>query len=47
MKHPPVQYTDDVAFQMTEEFINSAGHPGRPAANGYEGAAEDPEAASG
>ena len=21
MKHPPVQYTDDVAYQMTEEFI--------------------------
>ncbi|MCK5719981.1 MAG: inositol-3-phosphate synthase, partial [Thiomargarita sp.] len=21
-KHPPVQYTDDVAYQLTEEFIN-------------------------
>jgi myo-inositol-1-phosphate synthase len=22
-KHPPVQYTDDIAYEMTEDFIRS------------------------
>lgn len=33
-KHPPVQYTDDVAYEMTEEFINRYAAPVKVSAVG-------------
>jgi len=29
-KHPPIQYTDDVAYQLTEEFIKGTGEVATP-----------------
>jgi myo-inositol-1-phosphate synthase len=34
MKHPPRQYTDDVAYQMMEAFIAEAAHEADPLVNG-------------
>lgn len=37
MKHPPKQFTDDIAYKMTEEFIAGQDIEGDIAENGYKG----------